>query len=435
MKEVTPKVMTTALQESLKCSLTMPSTAHSYSIITEFMKAWFIERVPHNYFKHIHTENKHIFDDFRGKSTTEKIKKESPKLSIIPKFNLEYSREGLDNNQFGIDLLMKRGRIDRALIRDYKTNSFIGSTMELLESEFTFMMEVDSKAQQIDLYKYLNMVFSVGSTLDANIDLDYHLPYTLMLQLAVDNGYEVKDDKITDTIGFIRYVNSISRLPIMFKYRTINGKMEYFIRFNDIDVMLDLTDPISADDGQGRGMLTRSFGLEMTVRVKVPSPKFFMYYSSNDHELIKGIDTYKPDSDDVIYPIYSIEIKKVPKINERGWNQYLTTEYHDSKLDDFIIIEFDDMFNTGSDIRKVIDLCNRVGISPNNFIEFKIYNMDNHELPHTMDWDTLVLTYGILVKGEVSFIAIYIDTDYVFNKIKDIDGMHNNRLSETKYVK
>ena len=187
------------LKQHLNCSLSMPSTTHTYSVITEFIRKWFLSRFG-NYFKHVHIEGKHVFDDFRFLNISDILKKERPVLAIIPKITLEYNRDMLDSNQFGIDTMIKTGRLDRAIIRDFNRNTYIGTTLELLEIKYSFIMKLETRAQQIDLYKYICMVFSIGHSSVENIDLDYHIPYTLMLQLAHDAGYEVKDNNIIDVI-------------------------------------------------------------------------------------------------------------------------------------------------------------------------------------------------------------------------------------------
>lgn len=416
------------LNENLNCSLAIGSTTHTYSVATEYIRKWFISKFPNNTFNHVHIEGKHVFDDFRKFDMTDVLKKSSPVLAIVPRINLDFNRNMLDTNQFGIDMLMRTGDLRRAIIQDYTKNTFIGTSLEQLEMRYVFMIKVESKAQQIDMYKYMNMAFSVGHIAEDNISMDYHLPYSMMLQLARDSGFTVNDNTIENVIGFVNYVNSISRLPVIFKYRTINGNMEFFMRFPDLEVFLDMTNPINADDGERRGMLQKNYRLEFEVTFKIPSPKFFLYYSSNKHEMITIPSLHPKDVDSVIYPIYTIELDTVPKINERGWNQYIYTEYYDDKITENITVEFAPLFTDNLDINRIIQLHNDMGISPEEFIEFKIYNGSNHKLPHTIDWVNLVLTFDILVESPSSFLSIYIDTEYVHEKLKELDNMERDRL-------
>lgn len=417
------------LIEKLQCSLSMPSTTHTYSVITEFVRKWFLSKFTGQYFKHVHIEGKHVFDDFRKFDMSEVLKRQKPLLAIIPKINLEYNRGMLDTNMFGIDMMMKTGRLERAVIRDYTRNVFIGTTLEQLELKYTFMMKVDSKAQQIDLYKYMTMAFSTGHVLEETIDLDFHLPYSMMVQLAKDSGFEVQDGSVKNVIEFVRHVNSISRLPVTFKYRTINGKMEFFIRYNNMEIIIEQESQLNYDDGEKRGMLHKNYGLEMEITVRAPSPKFFVYYSSNEHDIIQNISTIDPNSTtDTIYPIYTIEFETVPKINEKGWNQYILTDYYEPIDEQLLTIDFKGLFEEGADIYRVINLNNSIGVSPDNFIDFKIYNGNSSLIPYTMDWETVQMTLDTLIESETTTISIYIDTDYVFEKIKEMDQMEKTRL-------
>lgn len=416
------------LSESLNCSLCISSTTHTYSVATEYIRKWFLSKFPNNTFNHIHIEGKHVFDDFRKFDMTDVLKKSSPVLAIIPRINLDFNRNMLDTNQFGLDMLMRTGDLRRAIIQNYEKNTFIGTSLEQLELRYLFMIKVESKAQQIDLYKYMNMAFSVGHISEDNINMDFHLPYSMMLQLARDSGFTVKDNSVEDVVSFVNYANSISRLPVTFKYRTINGNMEFFMRFPDLDIFIDMTNFINVDDGERRGMLQKNYRLEFEITVRVPTPKFFLYYSSNKHEMISIPSLYQKDPDSIIYPLYSIEIDRIPKINEKGWNQYIHTEYYDENVTENISIEFSPLFTDNLNINRIIQLHNNIGVSPNEFIEFKIYNGSQHLLPHTIDWTNLSMTIDSLVENPISHIAIYIDTEYVHEKLKDLDQLERTRL-------
>ena len=46
-------------------NISVPSEIHGYSLGVEFMRDWFLEKFPKNYFKTIYINGKHIMDDFR----------------------------------------------------------------------------------------------------------------------------------------------------------------------------------------------------------------------------------------------------------------------------------------------------------------------------------------------------------------------------------
>lgn len=417
------------LREKLNSSFAIPSVTHTYSVITEYIKKYILSKFSNEYFKTIHVEGKHVFDDFRKFKIDKLLKLEKPILVINPRINLEYTREMLDTHMFGLDMIMRTGILERALIKDYERSAFIGSTMELLDIRYHLTMRVETKAQQIDLYKYLAVAFSIGHTHQDNIDIDYHLPYPLMLQLASDTGYEVKNNEIVDIFGFLRHVNKLSMLPVFFKYRTINSRSEFFMRFYSIDIMIDNTQTLSIDDGERRGMLHDNYNIEMDIGVKTATPKFFLYYSTNRHDLIKQVDTIDPNkTTNIIYPYYTIEIERIPKINEKGWKQYLLTEYYEENIEDPLVIDFSGLFKDGVGIYKVIEYNNSIGVNSNMFIDFKIYNAGKYLIPYTMDWNEVKLTVLDKLEAHTTTIAIYIDTIYSTEKLGELTQMKSTRF-------
>ena len=46
-------------------NLVLPSYVHGYSLAIEYMKKWFVDKFPKDYFKVIHINGKHVLDDWR----------------------------------------------------------------------------------------------------------------------------------------------------------------------------------------------------------------------------------------------------------------------------------------------------------------------------------------------------------------------------------
>ena len=65
-------------QISLHRNLSTPSTIHGYSLAVEYMKNWFLKQFDDDYFKTVHINGKHVFDDYRRFSKTELLKIEKP---------------------------------------------------------------------------------------------------------------------------------------------------------------------------------------------------------------------------------------------------------------------------------------------------------------------------------------------------------------------
>lgn len=420
--------------EKLNASLSTPSVFHSYSVITEYIKNLFIKRMGGLFTdKNIHIDAKHPFDDIRHMTITELMKKDSPVCSITPKINMEYHRDFSDTHMYGMDHFIKRGRLENCLLKDYIRNIFVGSMMEQLFLSYSFIIKVETRGQQLDLYKYLTVAFPFEHIMEDEVDMDYHLPYSMMQQFAVDAGYELDDNgNIKNVIGFVNYLNSISRLPVIYKFRTVNGHMEFFMRFNQLDILLKFPNMPNPDEGERKGQLQKNYRIEFDIEVYAPSVKMYIYYSSNAHEYIKGIITEDTDKNCIIYPVYTIEMTKIPKVNDRGWTQYILSEYYEDNIDDYVNIPFRELLHGNLEMDRVFDECKKSGVSPNNFIEFKIYNGGYIELPFDIDWDNMIIRFNQLVENNISVISVYIDTEYIHQRLISIDNMDKYNSSRYK---
>ena len=415
---------------TLRSSLAIPSTVHTYSVITEYIQKWFVSRWSNKYFKTIHIEGKHVFDDYRNYDFSSNLRVDKPALAILPKLELEYNRDYLDSNMFGINRIVENGRLDNALIKDFDRDLFIGHGMKLLDINYVFKIRVESRAQQIDLYEYMSMAFRVGHRYTEEVNMDYHIPYKMMLQLARDVGFEIVDNKIIDIVSFLNYVNSKSELPVLFKLRTINQKMEFFIRYNDLEIAIDIPDRISADDGERQGQLDNNFHLEMNVNLRAPSPKLYVYYSRNDQDIDTVEEAVFPD------PIYvnsgyETVLTKLPKTNSNGWNQYLITTYYEEEFKDGMEIDLSELF-TSLDMDKLIDLHIETAIDSSNYITFYIINAEIPDIPYTIDWNDRKMHISQSLDSSTCTIGLYMDTEYINNMKITLKNMNKQRYNLEK---
>ena len=410
----------------LRSSIAMPSTVHTYSVITEYISKWFLSRWSQDYFKTVHIEGKHVFDDYRSFDFSKVIRNGKPALAILPKIELEFDRDRLDTNMFGLNHIVDTGILKRSIVADYDNYSFIGTALHQLDINYAFRVRVESRAQQIDLYHYMSMAFRVGHRYVEQIDMDFHIPYKMMLQLARDAGYEVVNDKIVDIVSFLNYANTKSKLPIMFKLRTINQKMEFFMRFRDLDIAIDIPDKISHDDGEQEGQLFNNFHVEMQVNIKAPSPKFYVYYSDTSSDIDTIEESVFPDP---IYVSHGYEtvLTKFPNENAKGWNRYLITEYYEEDLENPMVIEFEELMNAMR-LKDIIEYHKSIAIDSSEYINFYIINAEQPELPYDIDWDNFTLTVTEKVYSTMSTFAVYVDTEYIHEMQDTINSIQKSRV-------
>lgn len=403
-------------------SLCIPSSANSYGIAIEYMRNWFLSNFDNDYWKTVYVDGKFILDDFRQFNHHDSIKKLKPSLSIIPQVSFDYDREKIDLYQGNLRQLIRRSKAESSFFKDENKNMFIGLMMEQLQMNFTFRMRVSSRAQQVELYKYIQMAFRIGSTQGEYIDIDFHIPDSLILQLAKDAGFDVRDSKIKNVLSFVKYLNSNSILPILYKYRNINGRNEFFLRLPNMYTHISCLDYPSADDGEREGMIFNNFMIDMNVVLKMPTPKAYSYYSLEKHDTIKHIDSTMSGSPNVL----SIQLLDIPEKNSKGWDKFITTEYQDEDLTNPLIIDFGELFEN-SDILQIIKYNNSIYISSNIFIDFQIYN-NGKKIDYAINWEELKLYTNQNMESITTSIAIYVDLAYINETIINLEQLNKDRL-------
>lgn len=414
--------------DKLYCSMSIPSAINVDSIGMEYIQKWFFSKIQRDFFKNIYINNKHVLDDFRNQGQSFKIDKsikpQKPMLSIKNDLHLDYNRDNLDLYLYGINNFTRKGMFNKKFFNDIPNNNYISLCLEGFEIAYTFTLKLATRAQQIDLYKYMQMAYRVGATQGDYIDMDVHVPYTLMLNVAKNAGFEIKDDKIVRVLDFLNYLNKHSLYTFLYKYRALNGKDEFYIRIPDQYMHISNLDAISIDDGEKEGMLYTNYGIEMTVTLQMPSVKMYLLYSKRMVKPEYPADT----TSDYIAGLYSITIPTIPELNSKGWGTYLTTDYEEQDTSKPLEIDFKELF-TGSPVEKILEYNNKMLISSSTFIEFKIYN-DGKELEFDIDWNNYIIKCKNKINNIRSTIVVYIDLEYVNNVLQIITNV-KDRFSKS----
>lgn len=411
-------------------SISIPSKVHVYSLGIEYMRDWFLSKFEDNFFKTVYINGKHIFDDYRRFNRAELVKVEKPALSITPTVDYEYNRDNVDLRLGGLDVLSRRSRYYQdAIIQDYDNNYFLGMIQELVKINFLFRIRLSTRVQQQDLANYMKYACRVGSTQKSFVDYDFHLPYEVMLNLAKHNGFEIeypKDDdkdlsypKIKNIIGFLKYINAHSIYPVSYKLRTVNGKCEFFIRVPDLCTHITNIDPLSLDDGEREEQLDNNFHIEMQCSLSIPCPQEYFFYSS------EALDNkFKVQQDTA--GLYSFRALVPPNKDEHGWRQFISTEYVDDE-NHIASIDLTELLED-TDLYKVIKSNIEMGISPAIFMNIKLYNAQ-YERDITIDWKNLIIKPdNPKMKSDFSQITIYVDLEYMNDRLKILNETENGRL-------
>lgn len=405
--------------------ISIPSAVHGYSLAIEYMRDWILENYPKDFFKTIHVGGKHVFADYRkfNRNPNQQIVK--PALAINPSVNTDYNRDMVDLIQGGLNIYTRRSPYyDDRFFYDRTNNLCIGIQFKQLEMPFNIRIRVESRARQLDLLEFTRINLRIGSTQTHFVDIDCHVPYDIILALAIDVGFEiVRDEKrdtylIKDIIGFLKYLNSNSKLPFTYKIRTVNGRCEFFIRIKHCHAHISCLEGISIDDGERQGVLEDNFHIDFSATLHFSVPAIYSYYSMAEHEIMnKEVGDIR-----AMYQIISI---RPPEVNEKSWNQFLTTQWIDeSRYID--IIEFSELLDN-NDLQRVIVHSVEMGLSPAMFMDVKLYNAQT-EIPIYLDWENFSIVVRRNMEDDTSDIAIYADLGYINSMLENMDKLNESRM-------
>ena len=423
--------------KTLYRSICVPSTTQSYSLCIEYVKSWFLSKFAQDTFKSIYVEGKNIYDDYRSLSKADLLKRKKPSLTITPSIDWNFTNENLDSYPFGMELYTQTGKFKNSFFSCHSTDSYMGIGMETLLMNFNFRIKLETRAQQLDMYKYIKMACRVGFTCGEDVDLDFHIPYSLMVQLAKDNGFEVEarseednqeNEIIKNITGFLKWLNTHSSLPFIYKHRTLNGKNEFFIRMKNMYVHVRPSD-LSADDGERIGQMQGDFSIELSAEVRFPAPKMYAYYSNNAHRLQTIYSAwYQPYGP--VSSCYTFKESIIPDKNKYDWPLFMNTTYEDDEenINKPLHIDFSELLE--GDIGECIKDCISKGISPLIFCDITFHNGGEY-IYGNFNWEKLSFDSEMVVRSPGTYISIYIDNNYLSDYVLTKNGK-DNRIQKSK---
>lgn len=410
----------------LYSNLAIPSYVHGYSLAIEYMRNWFEKGFDKDYFKGgIYVDGKHVLDDYKHLSKNV-IKGQNPRARISATVDFDYDRDGLDNYVAPTNMYLKRSHFQTSFFKDYDNHLFLALANKALRMNFSFKVRVSTRSQQLDLLTKMRKNFRVTATQYEYLTLDFHIPKSIVLNIAVKAGFDVVNGEVLNIIDFLHYLNQHSDLPFLFKLRAINQKPEFFIRLSDVYTHIAVPDKLQVDDGERDGKLDFNFHIEMNAILTIPVPNFYAFYSAEQ----LNYDIALKESNDTI-AIYSITTLEIPKSNEKGWMQGAVIDYATDDGDEEMDIS--SIFDGSNGVSRAINHTLTQGVSPKRFIDIKVYREDEpRDCEITMDWETKIakFTNGPEKEG-ILHIAIYYDRDYINTLETELDKYNNNRISKS----
>lgn len=402
--------------------ISIPSTVHGYSVAIEYIKFWLLSKFPKNFFKTVHINGKHVLADYRHLNDRTMKQILRPAVAIVPQINVDYNRDNVDLIQGGLNIYTRPSGywVDR-FFNDIDNNLYIGIRMKQIEMPFGIKIRVQSRAQQLEVLEFTRIACRIGSTQTHFVDLDIHVPYDIMMALAMDAGFEIVTDvngdpHVKNIPAFLHYLNTYSSIPFLYKLRTINGHCEYFIRLNHCHTHIACLDGISIDDGDRDNMLENNFHIEFTATLLFTVPQLFSYHSMEEHR----IQEKELDGKLGMYQIVSV---KPPEVNTKGWHQYLTTQWVDSSKH-LSNIDFSELIHS-ENLMRVINHNREIGLSSDMFMDIILYN-GQQDIPIKIDWARNLIRVNQDVRENVSDIAIYTDTSYINETLINLDNLNKS---------
>lgn len=404
------KIKNTTIEKQLNKNITVAPLHQSYALCIEYMKHWFLKKFDEDFFSWTHVDGSHVFGDIMKYNRQEIMSHNSDdraSLTIIPTIDDDYNRDKLDQNLFGIDQFINTTKIDKSFFQDPINHRYIMMNMDMMLLNFTYKLKVPSRAMQLDVQKYMKLAFRTNLSESQDVDLDYVMPYPMMLFIAKDLGFEVKNDRICEPIKFLTYLNSRSYIPITYKRSNVNAREEYFVRVDHLPVRLLIKD-VTKDDGNKYGHLSDDFGIEMQVEVRFPSMQLFIYFTKQELTEVKfGKEAYNIDNTLMMSLHYYDD---PPVINDKGWKLTINAQWEEEKPGT-INIDLNELFD--GELSQISNYLVSKFISPSIFIDIQIYSAGMKLQDVNIDWSNMKLSAKNPSDKLVSTLAIYVDLEYL----------------------
>lgn len=425
-------VVQTVIQYQKKLNLNKcePDFSHAFSICVEYAKAWFKDGFQSDFFKAEYVSGANILNSFRSKDAHGLAKVQKPALAIVPELDQDFDNDGLASDLHGNSVVTNSMRYSDSFFNDLTKKTSMTINMELMLVRFTYKVKVSSAAQGRRLLKYIKHKYFVGATRGERRDLDFNIPTELMLRVAIDGGFTIKDNQVVNMNEFIYYLNSHSELPFIYKYRDNKGIFEYFIRLPSQYIHTRST-RASMDDGEREGQIENNYIVTLETEVRFPYPDYYAYYTINKHENVIL------ENRDHSYSMAEFCLCPIPTVNAKGWGQIFNWDYvedddvYDKKEVSKIYFEEPLTGMSNGRIKVVVDDLKGKYLSPSIFIDFKIFN-DNNESKIEVDWENLCIKTDKVLTSKTSHIVGYMDLAYYNEYLISKEAYLQTRITKQK---
>ena len=429
-KDLLPIKLEKSTTTKLKTNLIIPPKYQSYSLAIEYMSDWFYKKWPKYFFHHKYLDASHVMDQFRKLKTRDLIVLNKPAAHIAVNEDPSYNRNNIDLHNMGVTIYENRAGIKNSFFIDREKNIYITMVPRQIKLGFKFSIRVSTKSVQDDVAEIADMTFRANGSQKHYIDADFPVPKELIGQIATDVGL-CRDGKYR-VDEMLKYLNSKSNLPFLYKFNPAINDMDYFLRLPHILVHIR-TGGIEKSEASMRNMSATDFIASFDCEVLFPAIKFFAYYSMIQRESLHSITQL--DAKSFLFGVTNL--CNIPPVNEKGWQwSYRKTctlndkeEIEKINNKELITIDMDNFFNN-----KVIDIINYtkyIALSPEVFIDIKAFNFTKY-IPISINWNCLKLTFEEPLETQEVYLIFYMDNKYIHDTIKLLEDHKNTRMRDAK---
>ena len=307
---------------------------------------------------------------------------------------------------------------------DDKNDIAISMLTDRTKIEFDFVIVAETKMHQLNLANYLRQtVLHKNNYFYLNTVLDVEVPIYLVSLIAKRMHFDVKNDKEV----MLKYLSKYGLRPIVEKKRMSTGNIGYFYSY-PIKVLCQFPDYPSCDDGDTRGDFKMNFKVTDKMVVDFPAP--FNYFLEMNLDRTQKQDIEKAVSMELEFNVadhgniimsHVADVKLMP--TEWESKSFIKRmDYLTDTDEEFDLLDLTDFFP--SDIKAVIDYCNKNAINPDDIFHFNVYhNFDQVNPDMTkINWKTYKF---FTLKPEINStyrLALYGDVERINRIIKRISS-------------
>ena len=274
-------------------------------VALDYVKSFFSE----DFFKTTHISTKVAYrqlDVFRSKKEFWKLHK--PMLILRPRIELDDSSKWFYNSTEANRVHNAHNGVEFGCMIPLFVDKIHGTNISFLWNRLKIYYDVvivlGTANSQLNIAHALNNMIVPNSPFMINTSLEGFIPKNIIYSACNRVGIQSKD-----TPKVLEYMNSLSKVPITYKFKNGSGNNEFFALYpTKIEAIIS---DISIDDGNNKGLAQDNFTISFTMACgfNCMSTFYCLMNDGNDNMITDPIDnTDYLESGACIVPIFTIPI-------------------------------------------------------------------------------------------------------------------------------